>query len=212
MSQKNNNKNKFENIDSYKSLCNKGENENYLDNLSLQILYTINEMKNLDCEYKKYETKFLKDDKRILNLAFNEIKTLLWTRFCIQIREYSDIIFVLLKNKKDKEKYKEICEYIKSTNFISTFLNGREKYSAISLTLHNLSKYNYGKEKWEKIIKDIHPLFNKAIAENDMKSIQKEFETVIQKFRISEKFKNINIGLNYTEWSPIYKLIEFLSK
>lgn len=80
------------------------------------------------------------------------------------------------------------------------------------MTLHNLSKYNYGKEKWEKIIKDIHPLFNKAIAENDMKSIQKEFETVIQKFRISEKFKNINIGLNYTEWSPFYKLIDFLLK
>lgn len=212
MIQKNNNKNKFENIDSYKSLCNKGENENYLDNLSLQILYTINEMKNLDCEYKKYETKFLKDDKRILNLAFNEIKTLLWTRFCNQIRDYSDVIFALSKNenKKVKEKYKSVLEYIKTTNFISIFINGADEYNAISLSLHNLNGYNYGKEKTKKSFEKYN-LFNKAIVENSVESIKEELETIIQKFRVSEGFKCVNIGLDYIEWSPLYKLMEFLS-
>lgn len=212
MIQKNNNKNKFENIDSYKSLFNKGENENYLDNLSLQILYTINEMKNLDCEYKKYETKFLKDDKRILNLAFNEIKTLLWTRFCNQIRDYSDVIFALSKNenKKVKEKYKSVLEYIKTTNFISIFINGADEYNAISLSLHNLNGYNYGKEKTKKSFEKYN-LFNKAIVENSVESIKEELETIIQKFRVSEGFKCVNIGLDYIEWSPLYKLMEFLS-
>lgn len=202
---------KFNGVKSYKSLCNKGEDENYLDNLSLQILYTINEMKTLNFEYKKYNIKFPKDNKSILNSSFNEIKTLLWTRFCNQFRDYSDIIFVLSKNKKVKEKYKTVFEYIKTTNFISVFINGKDEYNAISLSLHNLNKYNYGKDKWNKSFEK-YDLFNKAIVENSVESIKEEFETVIKKFRISEKFKIINIGLEYLEWSPLYKLMEFLSK
>lgn len=213
MAQKNNKKNKFENIESYKSLCKKGENENYLDNLSLQILSTISEMKNLDCEYKKYEKIFSTDNKSILNLAFNEIKTLLWTRFCNQIRDYSDVIFAFSKseNNKVKEKYKSVFEYIKITNFISVFINGTDEYNAISLSLHNLNKYNYGEEKWNKSFEK-YILFNKAIVENSVKKIKEEFEKVIQNFRVSEGFKSVNIGLEYTEQNSLYKLMEQLLK
>lgn len=96
MNQKDNKKKKFENVDSYKSLFNKEKNENYLDILSLQTLTTLNEMNNLDYEFKKYEIKFSDDEKSILNLSFKELKWLLWTRFCTQIRDYSETIFALL--------------------------------------------------------------------------------------------------------------------
>lgn len=102
-------KKKFPEVESYKSLCNKGEDENYLDNLSSQILSTLNEMKSSYNQYKKCEEKFFKINQSILNHSFNEIKTLLWTRFCIQIREYSDIIFVLLKIKKIKKNIKKFA-------------------------------------------------------------------------------------------------------
>lgn len=205
-------KKKFPGVKSYKDLNDKKTNENYLDNLSLQILYTINEMKNLDFEYKKYEIKFSKDNISILNSSFNEIKKLLWTRFCIQIRDYSETIVFLLNESKSKCKYKAIYEYIKKTKFIWFFCKGekdKEQYSAISLTLHNLNKYNYGNKKWNKSFKNFIS-FNKAIVENNIKDIQKEFETVIQKFRISEGLESVNKGLEYIEWSPLYKLMEFL--
>lgn len=217
MSKRDNNKNcneKFKDIESYKSLFFKGDDLNYLDNLSLQVISTMNEIKNLDCEYKKYKIKFSKDNISILNLAFKEIKILLWTRFCVQIRGYSETIYFLLNKSKSKWKYKEIDEYIKSTNFISFFCkgkDGKEEYDAISLALHNFNKYNYGKEKWNKSFEK-YVLFDKAIEENNMDIIQNEFQTVIQKFRIAEKFECCNVSLMYMDWTPLYKLMAFLSK
>lgn len=216
MCKKDNKKNnKFDKVKSYKDLNDEETKENYLEVLSLQILSTINEMKNLDCEYKKYETNFSRmNNSQILNLSFNELKTLLWTRFCVQMRDYSETIFFLLDKSESKCKYEKVNSYIKNTNFISTFYKGKdekEEYDAISLTLHNLNRYNYGQEKWDKSFEK-YTLFNKVIVENDIKTIKNEFEIVIQKFRIAEKFECCNVGLEYTEWSPIYKLIEFLSK
>lgn len=201
--------NKFKDVKSYKSLYDKEKKQNYLEVLSLEIIYTINEIKSSDSEYKKYVYKIPKNCQSILNSAFNEIKTLLWIRFCVQIRDYLEVINFLLNDSKSKLKYEEVKKYIESTKFISAFVNGTEEYNAISLSLHNLNEYNYGEEKWNEAFEK-YISFNKAIVENNMKTIKKEFEIVIEKFRISEEIQCFSLGLDYIELSPIYKLFEFL--
>lgn len=171
-------------IESYKQISN-----NYLERLSISILWTINRIKNLNKEYEKYENMF-EHNKCCLNLFFNELRKMLWIEFCCLIRDYSEMTFHLLKN----EKYKEVKEYIDNTIFLKEFISNKKSYVALSIVLHNWNELYFNDTKW----KDSH-LWYENINEIfktdkiDIDNIKIEFEEVINKFKKIEENVNVNI-------------------
>lgn len=197
---------------SYKSLI---TNYNYFDSLSIDLLTTVWKMYELnDCYKHLEEKKFFerKNNKLILNLSLNELRGFLWTKFCNEMRDYSDLVFGITKkeNKCIREEYKDIIEYIKNSTFISSFVAENKEYNALSLTLHNFNKFNYGAEKYNSSF-DIYKLFNNKLINIDFNKIKIEFEEIIYLFRKIEDIQPCYINLYIGHAFPIIELIKLLT-
>ncbi|MGL5522271.1 MAG: hypothetical protein ACRDAW_03310 [Metamycoplasmataceae bacterium] len=179
---------------------------NYFDTLSSLICSTIYDLKSLDDEYVKFKNIFKDKSERVIyiNLCFNELKSLFWMKFCNQQRDYLEILKHLLKNEK---KYGHIEEYIESSNFISIFW-GKESYSALSLTLHNLNKFTFGQEKWDSSFSK-YDFFNDALL-MEISKIQKEYEHIIFLFRKAEGYEACATSLCFTKFSQILEFMNLL--
>ena len=191
---------------SYKSLENIEDNLNYLDNLAIEILETLYDMYEIPTKYNEYKNFFAKE--KCLNIFFNEIKELLWMKFCNQIRDFSCLIYHLLKNKK----YLEIKSYIEKTTFLSSFLLDFKKYSALSLTLHNFNKHLYGKEFEQSFT--LFDEFNKTILlhKHKFNDIKMEFEKIIYLFRLKDGYNICDSSIFLKNHSNIFCLLDNLIK
>lgn len=163
------------------------EGYNYLEQLSISILQTLCEMYKMNDAYSEYKLLFLNSIENDLNIFFNQIKDLIWMKFCNVMRDYSNVIFEIMKCDEEIKKYLEVKNYIEETNFLSNFVLDTNEYIALSLTLHNFNKHSFGIEKWEKAF-DIYNRFNYSIINNDIEEIKKEFENVIRLFRKCENY------------------------
>lgn len=202
-------------FDSYKSLMLPESNRNYLDILSLQILSNINAMKEMDENYMNAKIFLdLKDEKMILNSSFNSIKDFLWTKFCNQMRDYSDLIFGIISNDKSKfsikKEYEHVWEKIQKSKFLCVFINGKKEYSALSLTLHNLSQHYFGDNAFKESF-IIYDKFNEALKIVNINELRKDFEEIIFLLRKISDFTPLNVGLEFNKDFPIYIMLKSLT-
>lgn len=162
-------------------------------------------MYKVPIKYDEYKP-FIRNEQE-LDIFFNEIKELMWMKFCNQIRDFSFLIFNLLKNKK----YSKIKEYIEKTNFLYTFLLDYKKYNALSLTLHNFNKHLYGTKKFEESF-TVYEKFDEVISahKNKLNDVKLEFEKIIFLFRKEDEYDTCRTYLCLNNWSKIFGMLDYL--
>jgi len=188
-------------------------NQNYLDILSLNLVNFLSEMKDINIKYDQIIQLANDHEKQLIIFGFNYLKLNLFPiKFFSLMRDYSNILFELLKKEGTEEilveKYSEVQKYINSTRFISVFM-GKEAYNALSLTLHNLNIFEFGKEKYDKSFFE-YKKFNDAFVKNNINDIKKEFEEIISLFKYCHNNEKGSISFQIDKNYSVYQIFNFL--
>ena len=128
-----------------------------------------------------FYVKFLRKnfiDISHINALFNELKLQTWNNFCINMREYVNIIIKLFPPKTELNNLRD---NINDLQFLSFFL--KEKYISkpLSFSLHNYSEFEYKREDVvisEKMIKQINLLFKKVNKDIIYKEFKKVYDLI----------------------------------
>lgn len=88
------------NISSILSILEYKENKLILWKKSLSFLMTINEYLQLKERFQKFRKKINnKNDEKLINSFFNRLLNLFWMRFCVETREYIELVLnIIFKN------------------------------------------------------------------------------------------------------------------
>lgn len=173
---------------------------NKFDTLAIDILSTLSNLKDLDFYYIKY--KEMDNNSFIIEHAFNQLKQYILLRFYCEMRDYSDTLYALNKNKKYN-----LDDMLSSKPFLKEFI-GKVAYTSLSVALHNINeclfcdkKIKTSFDKYEKI---------SSVIWISIEDIKKEFETLNNELRKLEGIKLVHFIFDWNNTFPIFSFIEEL--
>ncbi|MGL5521898.1 MAG: hypothetical protein ACRDAW_01345 [Metamycoplasmataceae bacterium] len=174
-----------EEVKSYNEINSK---KKYFDFLTKKIIKNIKDFVELEETYEDLLKKFKNnDDEYILEKSCSQLKDYYWNTFCIRMREYSNIVYKIIKN--NPSKYQQIEIFINKSKFIKQFY---EHYRAMNQVVHAYNENDKDFDNLFEINNKNYSFKEKGaihFAYKNFNEVEHEFIEIIKKFREIEQIE-----------------------